>query len=138
MQPDAAKQPPVPVGEIPAMFQGNQGFDDRELRALVFTTSRGQEREILVRNGGTNNIGQMTTYQIDRNTCLPTGTSAITDFHSQSHEFFLWHDPVNPNRVLVFMTIWTSGLPDPDNPGLRIPDMIVLAVTDENTGEMLD
>jgi hypothetical protein len=36
------------------------------------------------------------------------------------------------------MTIWTSGTPDPDNPGLRIPDMIVLAVTDESTGEMLD
>jgi hypothetical protein len=49
----------------------------------------------------------------------------------------LWHDPVNTNRVLVYMTVWTSGLPDPDNPGLKIPDLIVLAVTDEDTGEML-
>ena len=137
IQPDPVKQPPVQVGEIPAMFQGNQGFDDRELRALLYNTSSGQERFILIRNGGTNNIGRMITYQIDRNTCLPTGQSEITDFHSQSHEFFLWHDPVNPNRVLVFMTIWTSGLPDPDNPGLYIPDAYVLAVTDEKTGEML-
>src|SRR5678815_3644461 len=137
IQPDPAKQPPVQVGEIPAMFQGNQGFDDRELRALLYNTSSGQERFILIRNGGTNNIGRMITYQIDRNTCLPTGQSEITDFHAQSHEFFLWHDPVNPNRVLVFMTIWTSGLPDPDNPGLYIPDAYVLAITDEKTGEML-
>src|SRR6185295_4388426 len=48
-----------------------------------------------------------------------------------------WHDPVNSNRVLVYMTLWTSGTPDPDNAGLRIPDMIVLAVTDESTGDML-
>src|SRR5688572_31614541 len=52
------------------------------------------------------------TYQIDVNTCLPTFTSEVTDFHSQSHEFFLWHDPANSNRVLVYMTNWTGGLPD--------------------------
>ena len=137
IQPDPVKQPPVQVGEIPAMFQGNQGFDDRELRALLYMTSSGQERYILVRNAGTNSIGRMQTYQIDPATCLPTAQSEITDFHAQSHEFFLWHDPANANRVLVYMTIWTSGLPDPDNPGLYIPDAYVLAVTDEKTGEML-
>jgi len=31
--------------------------------------------------------------------------------------FFLWPDPANSNRVLVYMTNWTSGLPDPDHPG---------------------
>jgi len=35
------------------------------------------------------------------------------------------------------MTIWTSGLPDPNNPGLKIPDAVAMAVTDEDTGEML-
>ena len=35
------------------------------------------------------------------------------------------------------MANWTAGLPDPDHPGLKIPDVIVMAVTDEKTGEML-
>ena len=63
----------------------------------------------MVRNGGTNTIGRMETYGIDMNTCLPKSKSGITDFHSQSHEFFLWHDPANANRVLVYMAIWTAG-----------------------------
>jgi len=137
IQPDPVKQPPVQVGEIPAMFEGNQGFDDRELRSLVYKTSRGEDRYIMVRNAGTNTIGRMETYRIDMNTCLPTAKSEITDFGGQSHEFFLWHDPANANRVLVYMTNWTSGLPDPDHPGLKTPDFTALAVTDEDTGEML-
>jgi hypothetical protein len=137
IQPNPAMQPPAPTGEIPATVEGNQGYDDRELRSLVYTTSRGEERYILVRNGGTNTAGKMDTYRIDPTTCQVMQKATTHDFHSQSHEFFLWHDPANPNRVLVYMTVWTSGLPDPDNPGLRIPDLIVLAVTDEDTGEML-
>ncbi len=137
LQPNPEKQPPVQVGEIPAMFEGNAGFDDRELRSLVYKTSRGEDRYILVRNAGTNTIGRMETYRIDLNTCQPISKSEITDFNSQSHEFFLWHDPANANRVLVYMAIWTAGLPDPDHPGLKIPDGIVLAVTDEDTGEVL-
>src|SRR6185436_7273320 len=35
IQPDPEKQPPVQVGEVPAMTEGNQGFDDREVRSLV-------------------------------------------------------------------------------------------------------
>ena len=46
------KQPPVQVGEIPANVVGNAGNDDRELRSLVYKTSSGQDRYILVRNGG--------------------------------------------------------------------------------------
>jgi hypothetical protein len=72
-----------------------------------------RDRYVLVRNAGTNTLGRMQAYQIDMNTCLPTFTSEVTDFHSQSHEFFLWHDPANANRVLVYMTNWTGGLPDP-------------------------
>ncbi len=137
IQANAEKQPPVQVGEIPANVEGNQGFDDRELRSLVYKTSKGEDRYILVRNGGTNTIGWLESYRINPDTCQPMVKSEVTDFHAQSHEFFLWHDPVNPNRVLVYMTIWTGGLPDPEHPGLKIPDAIVLAVTDEDTGEML-
>jgi len=137
LQPNPEKQPPVQVGEIPAMSEGNQGFDDRELRSLVYKTSRGEDRYILVRNAGTGTIGRMETYRIDMDTCLPMSKTELTDFHSQSHEFFLWHDPANTNRVLVYMAIWTAGLPDPDHPGLKIPDGVVLAVTDEKTGELL-
>jgi hypothetical protein len=137
IQPDPAKQPPVVVGEIPAMVEGNEGFDDRELRALVYKASRGEDRYILVRNAGTNTLGRMETYRIDMNTCLPTAKSDVVDFYSQSHEFFLWHDPANANRVLVYMTNWTGGVPDPASPGLKVPDLLVMAVTDEDTGEML-
>jgi hypothetical protein len=79
----------------------------------------------------------METYQIDMNSCLPTRKAETYDFHSQSHEFFLWHDPKNSNRILAYTTIWTSGLPEPENPGLKTPDAVVMAVTDENTGELL-
>jgi hypothetical protein len=137
IQPDPVRQPPVQVGEIPALFEGNQGFDEREIRALVYRTSSGEDRYIMIRNAGTNTAGRMETYRIDMNSCLPISKSDTHDFHGQSHEFFLWHDPNNSNRVLVFMSIWTAGLPDPDNPGLKLPDMVVLAVTDEKTGEVL-
>ena len=137
LQPNPEKQPPVQVGEIPALVTGNQGFDDRELRSIVYKTSKGEDRQILVRNGGTNTEGRMETYRIDMNTCLPIFKSEVWDFHSQSHEFFLWHDPKNSNRILAYTTIWTSGLPDADNPGLKTPDAVVMAVTDENTGEVL-
>jgi hypothetical protein len=137
LQSNPEKEPPIQVGEIPAMFQGNEGFDDRELRSLVYKTSKGEDRQILVRNAGTNTIGRMETYGINMTTCLPSFKSEITDFGGQSHEFFLWHDPANPNRVLVYMTNWTSGLPDRENPGLKTPDLFVMAVTDEDTGEVL-
>lgn len=137
LQPDPARQPPVQVGEIPAMFIGNQGFDDRELRSLVYKNSKGEDRYILVRNAGTNTIGRMETYSIDGNTCLPTAKSEQVDFGGQSHEFFLWHDPVNQKRVLAYTTNWTSGLPDPDRPGMKTSDLTVLALTDEDTGEPL-
>ena len=89
IQTNPEKEAPVQVGEIPAMFEGNAGFDDRELRSLIYTTSRGEDRYILVRNAGTNTAGRMETYRIDMNTCLPEWKSDITDFNGQSHEFFL-------------------------------------------------
>ncbi len=137
IQPDPERDPPVQVGEIPAMFLGNQGFDDRELRSLVYKDAKGEDRYLMVRNAGTNTIGRMEVYTIDPNTCLPTAKSDVIDFGGQSHEFFLWHDPKNEKRVLVYMTNWTSGLPDPDRPGMKTSDLTVLAITDEITGEPL-
>jgi hypothetical protein len=137
IQASPERQPPVQVGEIPAFFLGNQGFDERELRALLYRTSGGEDRYLLVRDAGTNTEGRMETIRIDPNTCLPISKSEETDFHGQSHEFYLWHDPANSNRILVFMAIWTAGLPDPENPGLKIADMQVLAITDEKTGDVL-
>jgi hypothetical protein len=138
IQKDPARQAPVQVGEIPALTEGNQGFDDRELRALVYRTSKGEDRYVLVRNAGTNTIGRMEAYRIDANTCLPMAPPQTHEFHAQSHEFFLWHDPTNPNRIVVYVTNWTGGVPDPDRPGQTVPDLLALAITDENTGEMLD
>ncbi len=137
IQPDAVKHPPVQVGEIPALSQGDEGFDDREIRSLVYTTSGGQERQIMVRNGGTQSIGREIVYDIDPNTCLVKSTSGIYDFGGQSHEFYLWHDPKNPNRILVYMTTWTPAVPDPHDPSLRVADLYVMAITDEKTGDIL-
>ena len=69
------RQPPVQVGEIPAFFLGNQGFDERELRALVYKTSSGEDRYILIRDAGTNTEGRMETVRIDPDTCLPISRS---------------------------------------------------------------
>src|SRR5579872_6447412 len=134
IQPDPVRQPPVQVGEIPANVEGNRGNDDRELRALVYKTSRGQDRYLLVRNGGSNNTGRLEAYVIDMNTCLPTAHSEPTDYNIQTHEFFLWHDPTNSNRILAYVTNWTGGVPDTEHPGLKVPDALVMAMTDEKTG----
>ena len=138
IQPDPGTMPPVQVGEIPAMVIGNEGFDDRELRSLVYTTSTGEERQILVRNATTRTVGMLETYEIDMDTCLPIQQSETYDFSGPSHELFLWHDPANPDRILVYVAMFSGGgLPDPANPGLSIPDAIVLGITDDDSGEML-
>ncbi len=134
---DPVKQPPVQVGEIPANVVGNAGNDDRELRSLVYRTSSGQDRYILVRNGGGNSTGRLETYRINMSTCLVDAHSEPTDFSIQTHEFFLWHDPANTNRVIAYVTNWSGGLPDPEHAGLKMPDALAMAVTDEKTGEML-
>ncbi len=139
IQSDPATMPPVKVGELPAMSLGNEGFDDRELRALVYIDTSGADRMLLVRNAGTRTIGRMETFAIDIDTCLPLGKSDVHDFAGPSHEFFLWQDPANSSRLLVYVAMFAGGgLPDPENPSLRIPDAIVLAVTDEDTGEVLE
>ena len=109
--------PPVKVGELPAMSLGNEGFDDRELRALVYADANGEDRMLLARNAGTRTIGRMETFEIDMETCVPLRKSEVHDFAGPSHEFFLWHDPANSSRVLVYVAMFAGGgLPDPENP----------------------
>lgn len=139
IQPDPVTDPPVRVGTLPALRRGNAGFDDRELRALVYTDASDQDRMILIRNAGTSTIGVLETFEIDLDSCLPVGKSEVHDFNGPSHEFFLWHDPTNSSRVLVYMAMFAAGgLPDAADPSLRIPDAIVLAITDEATGDVLE
>ncbi len=137
IQADPVKQPPVQVGEIPANVVGNEGNDDRELRSIVYRTSSGQDRYILVRNGGGNATGRLEAYRINASTCLVEAHSEPTDFSIQTHEFYLWHDPANTNRLIAYVTNWSGGLPDPEHPGLKMPDALAMAITDEKTGEML-
>ena len=116
IQPNPETQPPVQVGEIPAL---PKAIRDSTIASSARSSTRrrkGQDRYLMVRNAGTNTIGRMESFQIDTNTCLPMAASEVHDFHAQSHEFYLWHDPANPNRVLVYMTNWTGGVPDPDGP----------------------
>jgi hypothetical protein len=116
---------------------GPVGLDDREIRAILYTTSRGEDRYVMMRNATNGTLGKFDVFSINPTTCLPIAKSETHDFTGQSHEFFLWHDPANPNRILIYMAMWGAGLPDPAHPGLRVPDAYVFAVTDEKTGEML-
>ena len=119
------------------MFEGNEGFDDRELRVAGVSDLSGEDRYILVRNAGTNTAGRMETYRIDPNTCLPASKSEDDRLPFAVARILPLARPANANRVLVYMTNWTGGVPDPEQPGLKVPDLIALAVTDEDTGEVL-
>jgi hypothetical protein len=133
---DPVAAPPVKVGEIPAV---GAGFDDRELRATLYTKANGTPTMLLMRNGtGGRQDGRLLVYTIDPATCLPTAQATPFVFGGEFHEFFMWISPQNPRRVLVVTTAWGgAGRPDPNSPGRLTPDIRVMAVTDENTGDML-
>ena len=136
--PDPEREAPRWVGSIPAVFVNNRGYDDRELRALLYRTSSGQDLMLLARDPTAGNDGRLIVYQIDPATCLPTFTSETYQFGGELHEFYLWHDPSNPNRVLVINAMFSGGgRPDPNSPGQLIPDVLAMAITDENTGAVL-
>jgi hypothetical protein len=139
IQDNPVRNAPVKIGELPVIQVGNQGYDDRELRALLYADSNGQDRMLLVRNATTRTEGVMETFAIDPDTCMATRKSQVFDFNGPSHEFFLWHDPNNSSRVLAYMAMFAGGgLPDPADPTRRLPDAYAMAVTDENTGTVLD
>jgi hypothetical protein len=138
IQSDPVKQAPVVVGSIPTpvgvrRLARGPGLDDKEARTLIYKTSSGQDKQILIRLAE----GLIETYNIDTNTCLPTAKVSAVNYPGAPHEFFLWHDPANPNRLLMFVTMVAAGVPDPDNPGKTIQDADVFAVTDEKTGDLL-
>lgn len=134
IQPDPEKNRPVIVGSIPAFIISNDAFDDREIRAIQY----GGGRMLMIRNATSRQQGKLETFAIDPATCMPTFKSNTFDFGGQSHEFYLWQDPANANRILIAVAMFSgAGRPDPNNLGGSVPDLQVLAVTNENTGEVL-
>ncbi len=120
------------------MSKAIAGNDDRELRSLVYKTSSGQDRyhpRAQRRRQQQRAPGGVP----DRHEHVPADrrTASRRTTTSQTHEFFLWHDPANTNRVIAYVTNWTGGVPDAEHPGLKMPDALVMAMTDESTGEML-
>jgi len=139
IQPNPEKTAPVVVGEIPtpgiAVRRKNRGpgLDDKEARSVLYKNAKGEDRQILVRLVES----VIEAYQIDPNTCLPSKQMYSQEYAGGPHEFYMWHDPKNQNRILVFMTMTEAGVPDPEHPELTIADAYVWAVTDETTGELL-
>ena len=128
IQPNAAKDAPKEVGRMKQLTadNGRTAVRDRELRPYNYRSTDGRERMLMVRSAATGTGGDVITYTVDPKTCLPVdeGYKAADVL---AHEFYLWHDPKNPNRLLVLSQTY----------GSHPQDLIVTAVTDEKTGEVL-
>jgi hypothetical protein len=105
---------------------GRTTVRDRELRAYNYTSTDGVKRMLLVRSAATGTGGDVITYTIDPKTCLPLDDGAKAA-GALAHEFYLWHDPKNPNRFIVISQTY----------GAQDEDLIFTAITDENTGQVL-
>ncbi len=81
---------------------------------------------LMVRSAATGTGGDVITYTVDPKTCLTTDSGAVVK-DVLAHEFYLWHDPKNSNRLLVLSQTY----------GSHPQDLIVTAITDEKTGEVL-
>lgn len=129
IQPDPENDPPVEVGTMPQLMadDGETAIRDRELRAYNYTSTDGADRMLMVRAAATGTGGDVITYTMDPVTCLPIGDGA-TAAGVLAHEFYLWHDPDNPNRFIVASQTY----------GSQEQDLIFTAITDETTGEVLD
>ena len=55
--------------------------------------------------------GFVEIYRIDPETCLPMARGEAHEFVGGPHEFFMWHDPINPKRILVFLSMSRGGVP---------------------------
>jgi hypothetical protein len=128
IQDDPEKNPPVEVGRMPQLTAdgGKTAVRDRELRPYNYTSTDGRERMLMVRSAATGTGGDVITYTVDPHTCLPTD-KGWTAKGVLAHEFYLWHDPKNPNRFLVLSQTY----------GAQREDLIATAITDEKTGEVL-
>jgi hypothetical protein len=105
---------------------GRTAVRDRELRVYNYTTRAGDERMLMVRAAATGTGGDVITYTVDPETCLPTDDGA-TAAGVLAHEFYLWHDPDNANRFVVASQTY----------GATEEDLVFTAVTDEDTGDVL-
>jgi hypothetical protein len=129
IQADPEKDPPVEVGSMPQLTVDDRAtaVRDRELRPYDYTSTDGVERMLMVRSAATGTGGDVITYTLDPQTCLPTDAGAVAA-GVLAHEFYLWHDPDNANRFLVISQTY----------GSQEEDLIFTAITDENTGEVLE
>ncbi len=128
IQPNPLKDAPVEVGTMPQLTvdDGQTAVRDRELRPYNYTSTDGVARMLLVRSAATGTGGDVITYTLDPKTCLPVAEGA-TAKGVLAHEFYLWHDSRNPNRLLVISQTY----------GSQDEDLIVTAITDERTGAVL-
>jgi len=128
IQPNPEKDPPVEVGSMPQLTtdNGETAVRDRELRPYNYTSTDGVDRMLMVRSAATGTGGDVITYTVDPKTCLPVDGGA-TAKGVLAHEFYLWHDPRNANRLLVLSQTY----------GSQDEDLIVTAITDEKTGLVL-
>lgn len=128
IQPDPETNPPVEVGTMPQLTieNGLVAIRDRELRVYNYTGADGVARMLLVRSAARGAEGDVIVYQVDPKTCLPLD-QGVTAAGVLAHEFYLWHDPGNPNRLLVVTQTY----------GSVEQDLIITAITDERTGEVL-
>ena len=129
IQPDPENDPPIEIGTMPQLMtpDGQTAIRDRELRPYNYTSSDGTERMLMVRAAATGTGGDVITYTLDPATCLPVDEGAQAE-GVLAHEFYLWHDPDNPNRFVVASQTY----------GSQDEDLIFTAITDETTGEVLE
>ena len=126
--------PPTLVSEI-AVPQA--GADDSIMSARLVTKADGKQTIIVARDISTDD-GGLWLYEADPATCKVTAQSEGFMWGGDMHEFGIWQDPDNPNRILIAGAAWNgAGRPDPYRKGKVTPDFRVQAITDEKTGDML-
>src|SRR5690606_39489128 len=81
---------------------------------------------LMVRAAATGTGGDVITYTMDPESCLTTDDGYKAE-GVLAHEFYLWHDPDNPTRFLVVSQTY----------GSQPEDLVITAITDEKTGEVL-
>ncbi|MCC6312957.1 MAG: hypothetical protein IT337_03015, partial [Thermomicrobiales bacterium] len=131
---DPVRDAPISVGTIPVPLPGS---DDSIMAAHLMTKADGSQVIIVARDISTDD-GGLNVYEVDPETCAVLKTSDFFSWGGDMHEFGIWEDPNNPYRLLIVGTAWSgAGNPDPNRPGEVNPDIRVQAITDENTGDML-
>ncbi|HYH27446.1 MAG TPA: hypothetical protein VEA19_01575 [Actinomycetota bacterium] len=97
---------PTVVGEMSVPNEGNQGESSRELRVW-----RSQDILIVLHTNCSNQIhicasasSQNSFRAYDISGAKATNPTLIREWQPTTHEFFLWEDPLNPERALIFNT----------------------------------